>query len=81
MKQFLPFLVLQSLAALAFSAESARKPNIVVILSDDYGWGSLGCYGAPEALKTPNLDRLAKEGRRFTTRTHRARSVLPRVTV
>jgi arylsulfatase A len=43
------------------------KPNIVVILSDDYGYGSLGCYGAdPALLRTPNLDRLAQEGRRFT---------------
>lgn len=45
----------------------AAKPNVVVILSDDYGWGSAGCYGAnPELVSTPNLDRLAKEGRRFT---------------
>jgi arylsulfatase A len=43
-----------------------QKPNIIVILADDYGWGSLGCYGGPDALKTPNLDRLATEGRRFT---------------
>jgi arylsulfatase A-like enzyme len=42
------------------------SPNIVLILADDYGWGSLGCYGAPAALKTPSLDRLAAEGRRFT---------------
>ena len=45
---------------------AADRPNIVVILSDDYGWGSVGCYGAnPELVSTPNLDRLAKEGRRF----------------
>jgi arylsulfatase A-like enzyme len=43
-----------------------EKPNIIVILSDDYGWGSAGCCGAPAQLKTPNLDRLAREGRRFT---------------
>jgi arylsulfatase A len=57
--------VLFVFAAPAFSAEAPRTPNIVVILSDDYGWGSLGCYGAPDSLKTPNLDRLAREGRRF----------------
>jgi arylsulfatase A-like enzyme len=46
---------------------AADKPNIVVILADDYGWGSLNCYGAPKSLiQTPNLDRLAREGRRFT---------------
>jgi arylsulfatase A-like enzyme len=53
-------------ATLATAAEVASTPNIVVILSDDFGWGSVGCYGAPAELKTPNLDRLAREGRRFT---------------
>lgn len=44
-----------------------RRPNIVVILADDFGYGSAGCYGAdPELVRTPQLDRLAKEGRRFT---------------
>ena len=42
-----------------------QTPNIVVILADDLGWGSLGSYGGA-GLKTPYLDRLAKEGRRFT---------------
>jgi arylsulfatase A len=42
-------------------------PNIVVILADDYGYGSLGAYDADSALiRTPHLDRLAREGRRFT---------------
>lgn len=45
---------------------TAASPNIVVILADDYGWGSVGCYGAAAGVKTPNLDRLAREGRRFT---------------
>ncbi len=66
MKRFLPSIVLLALALPAFAAESPAKPNIIVILSDDYGWGSAGCYGAPAALKTPSLDRLATEGRRFT---------------
>lgn len=44
---------------------AAAHPNIVVILSDDYGWGSATCFGAKD-LKTPSLDRLAREGRRFT---------------
>jgi arylsulfatase A len=54
-----------ALAAAKVQAASSR-PNIIVILADDFGWGSLGCYGAPEALRTPNIDRLAREGRRFT---------------
>ena len=63
--RFLRFCIARACAE-AFRAEPGGKPNIVVILADDYGWGSLGCYGAPDDLKTPNLDRLAKEGRRFT---------------
>ena len=46
------------------AAEPAR-PNIVLIYADDIGYGDLACYGA-KAVQTPNLDRLAKEGLRFT---------------
>src|SRR5437867_3226923 len=42
-----------------------RPPNVVIILADDLGWGDLGCYGHP-TLRTPNLDRMAAEGMRFT---------------
>ncbi|MBX6314001.1 MAG: arylsulfatase [Isosphaeraceae bacterium] len=52
------------LSAAGPKAEERRPPNIVVILADDFGYGSLGCYGA-EGLRTPNLDRLAHEGRKF----------------
>lgn len=55
------------LLALSSLLSAAEKPNVVVILSDDLGWGSVGCYGANAGLvSTPNIDRLAKEGRRFT---------------
>lgn len=47
-----------------FSAQASR-PNIVVILADDVGYGDLSCYGATK-VKTPNLDRLASRGVRFT---------------
>ncbi len=66
MKRFLPCLAILAAVAPAAAADAVRKPNIIVILADDYGWGSSGCYGAPGALKTPALDRLANEGRRFT---------------
>ena len=45
-------------------AAPSRKPNIVVILCDDLGYGDLGCYGSK--IPTPNLDRMAGEGVRFT---------------
>ena len=58
--------LLAALASAPFLA-AAERPNVVIILSDDYGYGSAGCYGAnPTLIKTPNLDRLAAEGRRFT---------------
>ena len=41
-----------------------RPPNIVFIYADDLGYGDLGCYGG--SLNTPNLDRMAREGMRFT---------------
>lgn len=43
----------------------SRKPNIVFILIDDLGWADVGCYGS-ELYETPNIDRLAAEGMRFT---------------
>jgi len=46
-------------------AKDRHKPNVVFILVDDMGYGDLGCYGHPRA-KTPVIDRLAKEGVRFT---------------
>ncbi len=44
---------------------AGAKPNIIIIYADDLGYGDVGCYGAT-ALKTPNIDRLAKQGLRFT---------------
>jgi len=49
----------------AHCAQSKRSPNIVLILADDLGYGDCGCYGATK-MHTPNIDRLAKEGRKFT---------------
>ena len=46
-----------------FAAEPARRPNIIVILSDDVGFSDIGCYGGE--IATPNLDALAKGGVRF----------------
>jgi arylsulfatase A-like enzyme len=46
-------------------ANAADRPNFIFILADDLGWKDLGCYGS-SFYETPNLDRLAKEGMRFT---------------
>ena len=63
------FRLLLSLALLtplaARAAEPAARPNIVIIYADDIGYGDLSCYGAAK-VKTPNLDRLAGQGLRFT---------------
>jgi arylsulfatase A-like enzyme len=49
----------------ACAADAPRKPNVVFILADDLGYGDVGCYGQ-QRIQTPNIDRLAKEGLRFT---------------
>jgi uncharacterized sulfatase len=49
----------------ASPAAEARRPNILLILADDLGYGDLGCYGQ-ELIRTPYLDRMASEGLRFT---------------
>lgn len=50
----------------ADAADSGTKPNILVILADDLGYGDLGCYNPRSKIPTPNLDRLAAAGIRFT---------------
>ena len=47
------------------ASQKGTKPNIIVIYIDDLGYGDLSCYGATK-VSTPNVDRLAKEGMRFT---------------
>jgi arylsulfatase A-like enzyme len=47
-------------------AQTSKPPNIIFILADDLGYGDLGCYNARSKIPTPNLDRLAAQGIRFT---------------
>jgi len=67
MKFGLPWMFLVTSVVAAVGAPSSREvlPNIVFLYGDDIGYGDLGCYGAT-AVKTPNVDRLAGEGLRFT---------------
>ncbi len=58
------FLAVATATALPLHAAASRKPNIVFILCDDLGFGDLGVYGSK--IRTPNFDRLAAEGVRFT---------------
>lgn len=60
----LPLQPVSGLSAESNTAES--KPNFVLIFTDDQGYGDLGSFGS-ETIRTPNLDRLAEEGRRFTS--------------
>src|SRR5687768_11502481 len=55
---------LLALLSLGGAASAADKPNIVFILADDLGYSDIGCYGSE--IATPNLDRLAAGGLRFT---------------
>ena len=61
----MPLLLLATLA-LASNAAAAAKPNFIIIFTDDQGYGDLSCFGST-TIKTPNIDRIAKEGRKFTS--------------
>jgi len=68
--RFLNLLFLITATLINVNAQSrknaaAKLPNIIYIYADDMGYGELGCYGQ-EKIKTPNLDKMAKEGMRFT---------------
>jgi arylsulfatase A len=63
MKKLIIFLSLIVLSGVTLAQNNA--PNILIIFSDDLGYGDLSCYGATK-LKTPNIDRLAEEGIRYT---------------
>ncbi len=62
------FLVLMSLVAEMATSQSkkmsSKKPNVIVILTDDMGYSDIGCFGSE--IKIPNIDKLADNGIRFT---------------
>ena len=59
------WLVMILMFGAGWARAETRKPNILFIFGDDWGYGDLGCYGHKE-LKTPNLDKLASQGTRYT---------------
>jgi arylsulfatase A-like enzyme len=63
LKSLLAWLVL---CCVLHAGHAAGKPNIVFILADDMGYGDPGCYNPKSKIATPNIDRLAQEGMRFT---------------
>jgi arylsulfatase A-like enzyme len=52
-------------AGQSYAAETAAKPNVILILADDFGWTDLASYGS-DFYESPNIDRMAKDGMRFT---------------
>ncbi|MBT3479793.1 MAG: arylsulfatase [Candidatus Marinimicrobia bacterium] len=62
------FLILSILVFSCSSKDTVERPNIIVIMADDLGYGDVGAYGAkPENVKTPNIDKLAEGGLKFTS--------------
>jgi arylsulfatase A-like enzyme len=54
-----------AVACTVLAADPSQRPNVILILADDLGYGDVGCFGQTQ-IQTPNLDRLAREGLRFT---------------
>lgn len=61
---FISVLVITCLLCFDLSAQNNQKPNIIIILADDLGWGDVG-FNGQQKIKTPNLDRMSKEGIKF----------------
>ena len=63
----LTLLIAVLLCAVGCVSPSGPRPNVVIVLADDLGYGSVGCYGAdPSVVRTPHIDRLAADGMLFT---------------
>lgn len=65
MKKRLVFAALMAITGVAGATPAAKRPNIVVFVADDMGWGDSGTYGH-ELIQTPNMDKLASQGVKFT---------------
>src|SRR5258706_7240146 len=65
MKRFLTITILFFVSAQLIAQKNSGKPNIILIVADDLGYGDVGCYGQ-QKIETPNIDKLAKQGLKFT---------------
>jgi arylsulfatase A len=65
MKNIIFLLLVAFFSVNVIAQKAAKQPNIILILADDLGYGDIGAYGQ-QKVKTPNLDRMAKEGMKFT---------------
>lgn len=65
MRRFLTTTLATVAVAITALAATPKRPNVIWIMADDLGYGELGCYGQ-KLVPTPNLDRMAAEGLRFT---------------
>lgn len=63
--QYQVFILAALILGASSQAQAQRQPNVVLVMMDDLGYGDLGSYGAPD-VRTPNIDRLAREGVRLT---------------
>ena len=66
MRTYIPVALSLFYAGNSFAAKAMSKPNIIVIYSDDHGWADLGAQGVNSDIRTPNLDKMAADGVRFT---------------
>ncbi|MFI5129398.1 MAG: sulfatase, partial [Chitinophagales bacterium] len=65
MKQVFAIIIVFFFSAQLIAQKNATRPNIILIVADDLGYADVGCYGQ-QKIATPNIDRLAKQGMRFT---------------
>ena len=66
MIRFFTVTLIALLPLIASAAENALRPNILIILTDDVGWGDYQCYNPQGKIPSPNIDKMASEGMRFT---------------
>jgi hypothetical protein len=63
--QIIFLLVLTSIICLSCNQTNEQRPNIIIMMADDLGYGDVGCFGN-KIIETPNIDQLASSGAKFT---------------